>query len=87
MNGVNLYLKHEEAKNKFKMIFNEDAENYQFAGADHVNLVAEYGLHLGDLKRSVSMVDLHLKIQENFALSGVNLDDDKIRDIIISAIR
>lgn len=87
MNGVNMYLRNEEAKNKFKMIFNKDADNYRFSGVEHINLVSEYGLHLGDLKKSIDMITTHLNVQEAFAKSGHILDDGQVLDIILNAIR
>lgn len=87
MSGANLYIEHEKAKNKFKMIFGEDADNYRFAGASHINMVAEYGKFCGDIKRSLEFVDLHLKVQEDFVSTGVYLGDEKIQEMILNVLR
>lgn len=87
MNGVEMYLKHEEAKSKFKMIFDEDAENYRFAGADHINMVAEYGKCFGDLKKSIEMVNTHINIQNEFFKAGINVGDEELQEMIMKVIR
>ncbi|OZB98097.1 hypothetical protein [Paenibacillus sp. XY044] len=72
----------EKAKIDFRLIFNDEPNNYRFTNTEHLKLVNKYGLYCGDVSKAIRLSELHTQIQLEAATCGIDLDDNSLIKLI-----